>query len=250
MTNFKDHFSALSSGYAAYRPSYPAELFVYLASLVDEHAAVWDCATGSGQAAVALTGYFDRVLATDASASQIENAPRHEKISFRIARAENSGLEDDSQNLVTVAQALHWFDLDAFYTEVRRVLKAEGVLAVWSYNLFRLTPEIDRVIEHFYRVTLEDYWPPERQFVENGYRDLPFPAGEIDTPEFAMTAEWSLEHLLGYLNTWSAVKRFNQSTGRDGVAGITPALRDAWPAESTSLPVSWPLSLRVARLDR
>jgi SAM-dependent methyltransferase len=245
--NFKDHFSSESPNYARFRPRYGRELFAYLASLVSNHRLAWDCATGNGQAAIPLSEFFNRVIATDASEEQLRSAIPSPRIEYRVAQAEKTDLEATSCNLITVAQALHWFDLVAFYTEAKRVLKPEGVLAVWSYNLLRIDPAIDAVVNHFYIDTVGPFWPAERKLVENGYRDLAFPFEEIDVPEFAMTAEWSVDALLGYLRTWSASKRYEQELGQDPVSLIESELRNAWPEQRNSLLVRWPLAIRIGR---
>src|SRR5262249_48916706 len=159
-----------------------------------------------GQAAVSLASRFDRVFATDASREQIDNAEVHPKIVYRVAPAEESGLERASVDLVTVAQALHWFDLDRFYPEVRRVAATGGVLAAWCYNRLTVEPAVDSVVERYYEEIVGPYWPPERAKVEQGYTSLPFPVEEIRHPEFEMQERWTLAHLVGYLGTWSAAR--------------------------------------------
>jgi SAM-dependent methyltransferase len=246
MAQFKDHFSEQTKEYAAYRPTYPEALFSCLDELCREHDSAWDCATGNGQAARGLAPFFTRVEATDASAGQIETAEAEEKIHFRVAPAEQSGLADQSQDLITVAQALHWFDLAAFYREVMRVLKPGGVLAVWTYNLLRVEPEIDQLLDDFYFKTLGPYWPEERRHVETGYIDLPFPFDAITTPPFAMTADWTLGQLMGYLGTWSALKQFIKAEGDNPLPSLAEELQCHWP-DGESLAVAWPLMLRVGR---
>jgi SAM-dependent methyltransferase len=246
--NFKDHFSSESPNYARFRPRYGRELFAYLASLVSNHRLVWDCATGNGQAAIPLSEFFDRVIATDASEEQIRSAIPSPRIDYRVARAEKTDLEARSCDLITVAQALHWFDLAVFYTEAKRVLKPEGVLAVWSYNLLRIDPDVDAIVSRFYAETVGPFWPPERKLVEKGYRDVPFPFEELNAPEFAMTAEWSVDTLLGYLRTWSASKRYEQELGQNPVSLIESELRSAWPKQGNALLVHWPLAIRIGRL--
>ncbi len=179
---FKDHFSDQSGDYLRYRPSYPDALFAYLAEISPTRHLAWDCATGSGQAAQGLSAHFEKVIATDASAAQIDSAIPTANVHYRVASAESSGLPDHSVDLVTVAQALHWLDLERFYDEVRRVLKPGGLLAVWSYNLLRTDSAIDAQVDAFYSRTVGPYWPPERRWIENGYRDLPFPFPEMAPP--------------------------------------------------------------------
>ena len=246
---FKDHFSGHAADYARYRPHYPAELFSYLASIAPSRKVAWDCATGSGQAAVELARFFERVLATDASEKQIANAVPNERIDYRVAAAERSGLEANSVDLVTVAQALHWFDHPAFFAEVKRVLRPNGVLAVWCYNLFAIAPAIDELVEKFYRETVGPYWDFERGLVETGYRTIEFPFSEIAVPQFRMEAEWSFEQMLGYSRTWSATKGFIAARGFDPVDSLGEELAQIWPDGEATMLVRWPLSLRVGLVD-
>jgi SAM-dependent methyltransferase len=243
---FKDHFSALASNYAKFRPHCPRELFVFVASAASNRDLVWDCATGNGQAAVALAEFFQQVIATDASDNQIANAQRHDRVIYRVASAEQSGLAEASLDLITVAQALHWFDREAFFAEAKRVLKSDGLLAVWSYNLFKVSPEIDRLVEQFYRETVGPYWDFERKLVETGYRTIEFPFAEIEPPAFRMQADWSLKDVLGYLRTWSATKSFIAAREFDPVLDLSAELRSVW-GESETREITWPLSIRVGR---
>ncbi|MBA2503529.1 MAG: class I SAM-dependent methyltransferase [Pyrinomonadaceae bacterium] len=242
---FKDYFSTRSSDYAKYRPRYPEALFERLASLCRERETAWDCATGNGQAAEGLSPYFDRVIATDASKSQIENAVKRENIIYKVATAEGSGIDSHTIDLVTVAQALHWFDLDSFYGEVKRVLKPAGVLAVWMYNLLEVSPEIDAIVNRYYTDTVGAYWPAERSLIEDHYRAVDFPFAEIETPPFAMEMRWSLAELLGYLRTWSATKRFAEAHGFDPVESLAGELRVVWGAPEDEKLVRWPLDARA-----
>ena len=242
---FKDHFSGHAANYAKFRPNYPRELFEYLASIAPGRGRAWDCATGNGQAAVGLSAFFECIIATDASERQILGASRNERIEFRVAVAEKSGLESKSIDLVTVAQALHWFDLDAFYAEAIRVLKPRGILAAWCYNLLEIAPEIDAIITRFYDEIVGPYWPPERKIVEGRYRTIRFPFDELEPPAFVMQAHWSLEQLLGYLRTWSATQAFITAHGSDPTEAITADLSGAWGKATGGRIVRWPLSIRV-----
>lgn len=246
---FKDHFSGHAALYSRYRPTYPAPLFDFLAGAAPSRALAWDCATGGGQAAVALAEKFDRVIATDASAQQIGEAKRHPKIEYRVAPAEAGGLEASSVDLLTVAQALHWFDLARFYAEAKRALKPGGVLAIWSYNLLSITPELDGLVNHFYHEIVGPYWPPERKLVEQGYRGIAFPFAEISAPEFAMGAGWTLGDFAGYLGTWSSVRRYMEANKGDPVAALLPSLRESWGEPEKIRRVSWPLELRAGRRE-
>ncbi|OLE51417.1 MAG: SAM-dependent methyltransferase [Acidobacteria bacterium 13_1_20CM_3_53_8] len=243
--HFKDYFSKRSEDYAKYRPVYPKELFKHLASIAPSRELAWDCATGTGQAACALSQIFARVVATDASSSQLEHATERDRVVYKVARAEDSGLESHSVDLITVAQALHWFDLEKFYAEVRRVLKTEGALAVWSYNLINVSPEIDEVIKRFYKEIVGPYWPPERRLVEEGYNSVPFPFREIETPQFDMRARWTLDDLLGYLRTWSATQKFMEKNKVDPLLSINDELLALWGEPESEQQVRWPLRLRV-----
>jgi len=249
LAQFCDHFSGHASEYAKYRPSYPVELFRWLAGVSPSTAFAWDCACGNGQAAVALATYFDHVIATDASENQIANAIPADKVEYRVAAAEQSGLENNSVDLIAVAQALHWFDLDAFFDEARRVLRPGGALAVWSYGLTTVNPEVDAIVHHLYNDLVGPYWPMERRLVETGYAAIPFPFREVGAPAFAMQAEWTPGELGGYLRTWSAVKRYHADTGNDPVSEVEPALINAWGELQSRKTIRWPLNLRVGRAD-
>ncbi len=246
---FKDHFSGHAGQYQRYRPRYPRPLFDYLAARAPDRTLAWDCATGNGQAAAQLGRLFNRVVATDASARQIEQASGPDNVEFRTAPAAVSALDSASVDLITVAQALHWFDFEAFYTEARRVLKPGGILAAWCYGLFSSVPEVDAVVRHLYRDVVGSYWPPERHWIDEGYQGIPFPFPELSAPQFAMRLEWTLEDLSGYLDTWSASRRYHQATGNNAVATVAAELQRAWPRNSTTMPVTWVLRLRVGRHD-
>ncbi|MCP5142550.1 MAG: class I SAM-dependent methyltransferase [Gammaproteobacteria bacterium] len=245
--SFKDHFSGHAGSYAAARPRYPASLYAWLAQIVPTRGHAWDCATGSGQAAVALAAHFDRVTATDASAGQIDNASAHERVRYAVAPAEASGLGDGSIDLITVAQALHWFDHARFYTESHRVLREHGVLAAWSYGLSRVSPAIDRIVDALYEDLLGPWWPPERRHVENGYRDLPFPFTEIPAPEFSMQFSWTLPQFIAYLHTWSAMQRYLREHDPSAIDALETRLARAWGGADRVRSVNWPLTLRVGR---
>jgi SAM-dependent methyltransferase len=244
---FKDHFSSHSGDYSDYRPGYPAELFAYLASIAPARNKAWDCATGSGQSAVVLAEYFAEVVATDASAEQVSHAAPADNVNYKVALAEDSGIAADSVDLLTVAQALHWFRLDEFAAEARRVLKRNGILAAWTYNLLSVNKNIDELIYDMYRNVVYDYWDFDRQMVEEGYLNTRLPFTEVEPPFFEMSAQWNLEQLIGYLDTWSAVKACTIRTGHDPVAAIADDIASAWGAADELQTISWPLSVRVWR---
>jgi SAM-dependent methyltransferase len=244
---FKDHFSGHAGDYARFRPDYPEALFAYLSDQAPARARGWDCATGSGQAALGLAAYFEHVVATDAAATQLAHAARDPRISYAVALAEASPLTAESVDLATVAQSLHWFELDRFYAEVGRVLRPHGVLAAWCYGLHRVAPEIDRLADHLYADVLGPYWPSERHHVEAGYRDLPFPFPEIASPFFSMERSWSLEDYLGYLGTWSAVRRYRAANRADPLEAVAAELAERWGPPGEARRVTWPIHLRIGR---
>lgn len=245
---FADHFSGVAATYAGFRPTYPPALFAWLARQTPGRQLAWDCAAGSGQASIDLAGHFDHVVATDASAEQIAAAAPHPRIAYRVAPAEASGLADASVDLITVAQALHWFDLDRFYAEARRVLKPSGILAVWTYGVLVLDDaRLDERVQVFYRDTVGPYWPPERHHVATGYRELSFPFAEIAVPPVHMETRWTLPQLLGYLRSWSATARYVAAHGSDPVAALAAELAPLWGEPAQARAMAWPLSVRVGR---
>jgi len=242
--SFKDYFSKQAAGYAKFRPRYPQKLFDYLGSIAPSRYLAWDCGTGNGQAAVGLASVFDRVIATDASVKQIANAQSHERIEYRVAPAEKSGIRSESIDLIMVAQALHWFDLDCFYAEARRVLKPDGILAASAYNLLHIEKAIDDIVNRYYHEVVGPFWPPERRLVEQ-FANLLFTFDEIGAPNFEMTAHWNLDHLLGYLRTWSSTQRFIAARGSDPLEQIVDDLCRAWGNSGQKRSITWPLIIRV-----
>jgi SAM-dependent methyltransferase len=247
VTSFEDHFSRQAADYARYRPDYPAALFEFLAGLAPDRRRAWDCATGNGQAALGLAGRFEAVLATDASVRQIREAARRAGVHYAVAAAEESPLAEASVGLVTVAQALHWFDRPRFWREVRRVLVNGGAIAVWSYHGFHVTPEVEAVIHRYYKEIVGAYWPPGRGIVEQGYGALEFPFAEETPPAFLLERRWDLAALLGYLGTWSASQRFQEANGSDPVPLVRDDLAEAWGPPERIRPFRWDLDLRVGR---
>jgi SAM-dependent methyltransferase len=242
------HFAAVAAEYASCRPDYPDNLFQYLPGLADRHELAWDCAAGSGQATLPLARVFCRVVATDISAAMLNQAPRHPNVEYRVAPAETSGLEAQTVDLVTIAQALHWVEIESFYAEVERVLVPSGVLAAWTYGNQRLDDRaVDAVLQHFYAEVVGPYWAPERRYVESGYQTLPFPFPELKPPTFFMQKRWTLNQLLGYISTWSATQRFRQVVGTDPVGELALELSPLWGDPAAVRTVQWPLSLRVGR---
>lgn len=246
-------FTSVAREYANHRPGYPPALFAYLARVCSSHGAAWDCGAGSGQASVPLATHFDRVYATDVAREQIDAATPHPRVSYHVAPAASSGLEDASVDLVTVAQALHWFDLPAFYAEVRRVLRPGGVLAVWTYPRPRFEDAtLDARFHDFHSRVVGPWWPPERRHVDAEYATLEFPPRgddfeELAAPEFGRELQWTLEQVLGYAASWSATTRYRSQMGADPVPRLREALAPAWPADGVAR-VRMPLVVRAARL--
>lgn len=244
-----DHFSPVANQYASFRPSYPDALFDWLASIAPQRELAWDCGAGNGQATVPLAQRFDRVIATDLSAAQLAAAPLLPNVEYREAPAEASGLPDRSVDLVTVAQAMHWFGLPQFYAEVRRTLRPRGVIAAWGYNRLLIPNDaVQQSVDRFYEEKIGSYWPAERVHVENGYRDLPFPFARIAVPPFALHKEWTREQLLGYLRSWSAVARFKSANGYDPVDELAEEIAAYWP-EGLTMKVEWPLFVHAGRVE-
>lgn len=249
MSGFKDLFSAQSLDYSKFRPHYPDALYDWLADQAPGREAAWDCGTGNGQAALGLAPFFKKVFATDPSASQLAQATKAANIAYSVGTAENSGLGAKSVDLVTVAQAYHWFQHENFFAEVRRVARAGAVVAVWSYGLAQFTPEVDASVMKLYETILGPYWEGERRSVEMGYRDLPFAFERFEAPAFQMRASWSFDHLVGYLGTWSALQTYLKKEGRDPRELVLEDLHLAWQLNGTeTIEVHWDLALHVGRV--
>ncbi len=247
-TPFKDHFSSAAASYARHRPSYPPDLAGWLAGVAPSRSLALDCGCGTGQFSALLAEEFEQVVATDASAQQIEHARPHPRVRYVVAPAEHCGLADASVDLVSAAQAAHWFDLPGFYDEVRRVLRPRGCLALISYGVARMEGEPGAVLLDWHDRVLGPYWPPERKLVQGGYRDLPFPFPELEAPPMDVRADWSLDELLGYVDTWSALRPALAALGSAPLDAFRKELAGAWGAAERRRSITWPLSLRVGCL--
>jgi SAM-dependent methyltransferase len=242
-------FSSVACEYSLFRPGYPPELFEWLAEAAPARDAVWDCGCGNGQASVPLAAHFSQVFATDSAAEQIAAARPHPHVAYSVAPAEHSGLAAASVDLVTVAQALHWFDVQAFYSEARRVARSAAVLAVWTYPRPEFVDAgLDSRFADFYANVMGRYWPPERRHVEANYTTLPFPFEELPHPPFALELRWNLEQVLGYVSSWSATARYREAEGRDPLPLLRAAIAPFWPSAGEQLRVRMPLVLRAGCL--
>lgn len=247
MADFKDHFSARSHDYAEFRPVYPTEMFRFLASRCAQAKFCWDAATGNGQAAQSLVEHFTHVYASDASPNQVNLATPHLRIRYAVEPAEKTALGDGSCDLVTVAQAIHWLKHDEFYAEARRVLKPGGLIAVWGYGLHSVNEAVDHVVKKYYSEIVGPFWPPERKIIEEKYETLSFPFQKIDTPQYEISAAYSLGEMRGYLASWSATQRYMQHHGKNPLETITSDLKQAWgDAEKRTL--RWPIYMKVGHI--
>jgi ubiquinone/menaquinone biosynthesis C-methylase UbiE len=243
--SFEDHFSKHSQLYLQHRPTYPEEIYAYLASIAPGQTLAWDCGTGNGQAAAGLAKYFARVYATDASAEQIARAQPCENVEYHVEPAEHVSLADSCVDLITVAVAVHWFDFEMFYREVRRVLKPDGVLSVWTYSFTEISPEIDTLVRQYYYDVLDGFWPERIHYLEEQYKTLPFPFEEVQPPSFAMERNFRLEEYAGFLDSWSATQRYKEQKGHHPLDAIWEQMSAAWGSEPRR--VRWPLYFRIGK---
>lgn len=243
----KDNFSTQSEKYAKYRPTYPSYFFDYLNSIVQNKRNAWDCGTGNGQVAYELAKTFDKVFATDISQSQIDNSLKKDNIFYSVQPAEKTHFDNQLFDLVIVGQAIHWFNFEKFYKEVKRTTKEDALLCVVGYGRLEISEQIDSVITHFYENVIGSYWDKERKYIDENYKTIPFGFKEIQTPDFVNTRHWTLEHLIGYLNTWSAVKHFIKQNFYNPIDKLQPELERLWGNEQTKQ-VHFPLLLRIGQV--
>lgn len=247
-SSFRDHFSTQAEQYARHRPVYPGPLFDYLAGLAADRALAWDCGTGNGQAAVELARRFDQVIATDASSEQIKNAFQAKGVDYRAEPAEATSISPASVDLVTAGTAAHWFEFDAFYAEVRRVSKPKGIIALWTYHLPSIAPAIDAWLEHYFRSTLNGYWPERISYLDQRYRTLPFPFEEFTPKPFSMHTRWDFECFVGFLASWSGTMNYCEQNGEDSFGRETDAMKLLWGNPRSQKIVTWNLHFRIGRV--
>jgi ubiquinone/menaquinone biosynthesis C-methylase UbiE len=243
----KDNFSSKSSSYAKYRPTYPQELYQFLKEKLHKTEKAWDCGTGNGQVAGSLAKFFKEVQATDISQQQLDNAIRQPNIHYSVQTAEKTNFPDNNFDLITVAQAIHWFHFEAFYKEVARVLKPDGIIAVIGYSLFKSNPETDEVILKFYQDIVGPFWDEERKYLDEKYKTIPFPFKELESPVFEQEYEWTFNHVMGYLKTWSAVKHYEKANGENPVDLIEEELKATFGAKNK---VVFPILFRCGKLAK
>jgi hypothetical protein len=244
----KDYFSGQSQVYAAFRPTYPVALYKFIFTHLKDKSSAWDCATGNGQVARYLADHFKIVQATDTSKEQLKSAFPAKNIFYSVSSAEETSFSENQFDLITVAQALHWFQVDQFYSEVRRTSKPGALLAVWGYSLLTISPSIDELFLDFYENTVGPYWDEARRLVENEYRDIPFPFEQISVPSFTIETKWTLDQLSGYLTSWSATQKYIQLHGSNPVNKFKENLGKRWPSKEVK-PVTFPLFARLGKVN-
>jgi len=243
--NFKDHFSTASADYAKFRPRYPKELYDFIFSHVKSRHIAWDVATGNGQVAIALAEVFDKVIATDASVNQISHAVPHPKVIYKVSTAENSGVPDGVADLITVGQALHWFDSAKFFSEVKRVATPGCFFAAWGYTIHHVNDEVNKVVYDYYKNIVGPYWPKERADVDNHYQNIRIPLRLVETPTFIMKSKVNMDELLGYLHTWSSTQAYMKDKGQNPLDLIEGDLLKAWGNPEEEKKVVWPVFMKA-----
>lgn len=240
----KDLFSQHAQQYAAFRPVYPESLYKFLYEHISDTTLAWDAGTGNGQVAHVLAKKFKRVIATDISEAQLHHAAHSENIDYQIAGDQASFIQDKSVELITVAQAIHWFNIPMFMKEVQRVLKPNGWIAVWGYDLISINTEANKILSDFYKNIIGSYWDVERKLIDNHYRTIEFPFAERSVPAMTMNFLWTKEILQGYLTTWSAVQKYQRDKGFNPVKELMERLSIHL---SDSFEVSFPIFVRMGK---
>lgn len=245
----KDNFSTQAATYAQFRPTYPNDLFDFILQNVENKQIAWDCATGNGQAAKVLAQHFDKVFATDISQKQIDNAAKSDNIVYAVGKAEATDFADNTFDLITVAQAIHWFDFEKFYAEVRRVAKPNATLAVWGYGVIKCdNEEVDKLIRNFYHHIVGPYWDAERRHIDEYYRNVPFPFETIKTPHFSLVFNWHRHELEGYLNSWSSVQNFIKVKGYNPIPTLMLDIGTVWE-EFNRETVRFPIFMKIGKIN-
>lgn len=244
----KDNFSQQSELYKQYRPEYPKEMYDFILSLVPNKNIVWDCGTGNGQIAKVLCSHFNQVFATDISEQQLANAIAANNIKYSKQAAEETNFANKIFDLIIVGQAVHWFDFSKFYAEVNRTLKKDGLVAIIGYGRMSIDNHIDKIIDHLYFDILGNYWDAERKYVDENYKTIPFPFIEIKSPEFQNKYYWTLAHLVGYLETWSAIKHYKNKEKKNPIDFVIDDLKHDWPQDFAK-EINFPIISRLGKLN-
>lgn len=244
----RNWFDRGGQAYARFRPEYPGELAAYLAALAPDASLAVDVGCGNGQLTGQLAEHFAAVVGLDSSADQVANAAPRANVDYRCAPAERMPLAERSASLISAAQAAHWFDLPAFYAEVRRIAKPGAVLALISYGVLQLDEQLDARFQQFYWQEIGPYWPAERQLVDSGYATLDFPFEPLTPPAMAIRLDWNLAELLGYIATWSAVRRAREAGREDILQRFASDIAGIWGDPESKRAVSWPINMRVGRV--
>ncbi|WP_276495942.1 class I SAM-dependent methyltransferase [Pontibacter litorisediminis] len=245
----KDNFSAQAAAYATFRPRYPQPLYEFLNSLPGDKTTAWDCATGNGQVAAELAVKYQLVYATDISEAQLQHAPKgHNNIRYLACPAESTPLPSQSIDLLTVAQAVHWFRFGEFYQEARRVLKSQSWLALWGYGLIEAENEaLNLLIRHFYTKTVGPFWDEERRHIDLHYTSIPFPFAEIPAPSFQLDVQWTRQQFTGYLSSWSSLQHYIRRHAVSPLPAFDDRLQPLWP-DAEIKRFHFPIFMRVGRV--
>ena len=250
MESPKDKFSSQSSTYKKFRPTYPDELYDAILKTVKSRNECWDCGTGNGQVAVELSKHFKKVYATDLSQKQIDNAEKRENIVYSVGTAEKTEFEDNKFDLITAAQAAHWFNMEAFNAEMRRVCKNSGIVSVWGYGLLRINDPINKLIDKFYNDIIGPYWDAERRHIENEYNSLNFDFDELNTPKnLFIKIRWTLREFEGYLNSWSSVQNYKELKKENPVTWMMDNLKKLW-GENVQKEVRFPIFMKMGVVSK
>lgn len=244
----KDLFSKQASGYASFRPLYPQELYDFLYRHVPSFDRAWDCGCGNGQVAQALAAKFRSVNGTDISQKQLDQAAQAANITYTKSAAEQTNFPDNTFDLITVGQALHWFNIPLFFTEARRVAKQNAVVAAWGYSLLSISPQVDPLIRDFYFNVIGPYWDKERAMVDDHYSSVSFPFERIASPEFRFSFQWTVDELLGYMATWSSVQHYIAANGTNPVDPLSAELKLLWGDGKKT--VTFPLFMLAGRVSK
>ena len=244
-----DNFSKQAAAYKKYRPTYPKDLYSDILQHVQKRDKCWDCGTGNGQVAIVLSEHFETVYASDIIQKQLNNAGSRSNIIYSQQRAEATDFKNHQFDLVTVGQAVHWFDFEAFNREVRRVSKSGGIVSIWGYGLIKIEPGVDKIIEGFYKDIVGPYWDKERKHVDDRYASIPFDFDEIEAPvDKCIRATWTLEEFEGYINTWSSVQNYLiKNGGKNPVCELIEQLKKNWDGQKTK-EVRFPIFMRMGRI--